>query len=100
MTNSVVDTNIESLGSLTVEEQVLDISSLSSAGTETGVSPDNIDSVIGFTGFVGARNDGGTGEVVSYDATNNELEITDGAGSAVADNSSVDEVHCLWIGRR
>lgn len=100
MTHTVTDTNLFNLGSLNAEEQVLDISSLSSAGTETGVSPDDIDRVKGFIAHVGSRDDGGTGEVITYDETNNELEVTDGSGSEVADSTSIDEVHCIWIGDR
>jgi len=96
MTHTVVDRELENLGSYFAEVLEIDISSLSSAGTETGVSPNHLDDVYGFYAHVS----GGTGQVISYDETNDELEVTDGSGSEVANNATINGVRVTWVGTR
>jgi len=94
MTHTEVKRNLRSLGNLDAEELEIDIGSLDSAGTETGVSPDAIDAVRGFYAHVS----GGTGEAVSFDETNGELEITDGSGAEVGNGATINGVVVTWVG--
>lgn len=96
MTHTVVDRQVENFGSFMAEVLEIDISALDSAGTETGVSPSHIDDVYGFVAHVS----GGTGQVISWDETNNELEVTDGSGTEVANDATVNGVRVTWIGDR
>jgi hypothetical protein len=96
MTHTEVSRNVENYGSLKAEVLEIDISSLDNAGVETGVSPEHLDDVQSVSSHVS----GGTGEVVSWDETNDQLLLTDGAGSQVADNSTVNGVRVTFIGRR
>jgi len=93
MTHTEVKRNVRSLGNLAAEELEIDISALDSAGTETGVAPSGITEVRGFYAHVAE----GAGEVVSYDETNGELEITDGSGAEVANDASLNVI-VTWVG--
>lgn len=95
MTHTVTERRLESLGSLVAEVQVIDISSLDSAGVETGVTPQHVQHVDGFAGHV--RD--GDGQFIAWDETNDELHLLDGAGSQVGNNSTVNDVHCVWTGQ-
>lgn len=96
MTHTQVRNDLESLGSLHAEVLEIDISALDSAGTETGVSPSKIDRVFGVFTHVS----GGAGEVVSWDESNSELEITDGSGAEVANDATLNGVQVTFVGKR
>jgi hypothetical protein len=96
MTHTEVRRDLRSVGNLSAETVEIDISALDSAGTETGVSPDAIDRVE----FVAAHVKNGTGQRVSWDETNDELELTDGSGAEVANDATVNGVQVTFVGRR
>jgi hypothetical protein len=96
MTHTVQDVRTENWGSQMVEVQEVNITSLDSAGSESGISPGRLNEADGFVGHA----EEGTGEFVSYDETNGALKILDNTGAQVTSGTDVGVVRCVWFGSR
>lgn len=99
MTHTENSREKENFGSLTAEVLTIDISSLDAAGQENSVSPNHIDTVLGFAAH--QKDAQGTGDFLfGWNETGSHLMVKNGTtDGAAVNNAAVNETRVTWWGR-